>query len=182
MLYLGVYGTDEDAARVYDFAVLSVRGVGGKRVILNFDVCAYLDAGGALLPVEAALLGLGRDKHTLVRDKLATAVAGAGGTAEGAAEEEDGCDSGSESDRAGPASPRTPALWPLLWARRRPHAGAGRQLLVGHPTGTARPRRARCSRARHLGCRHCHRCHHHCRDGSRSSEHSTSCHSRRSSH
>jgi hypothetical protein len=69
-IYLGMYGIGEDAAHVYDFAVLSLRGVDTPTAI-NFDKGAYLGAGGALLPVEAALPGLGRDGHKYVRDRLA---------------------------------------------------------------------------------------------------------------
>jgi hypothetical protein len=98
-----MYDTAEDPARVYDFAVLSLRGVDTQTAI-NFDKGAYLGADGALLPVEAALPGLGRDEHKYVRDKLAALVVTATGAAEG------GSDSGSESDSgsAGPASPARP--------------------------------------------------------------------------
>ena len=65
-----MYDTDEDAARVYDFAVLSLRGLDTQTAI-NFDKGAYLGADGALLSVEAALPGLGRDKQKYLRDKLA---------------------------------------------------------------------------------------------------------------
>ncbi|KAG1668143.1 hypothetical protein FOA52_005135 [Chlamydomonas sp. UWO 241] len=79
----------------------------------NFDKGAYLSANGALLSVEAALPGLGQDKHNFVRAKLAAAVVGAEGAAEGApnggsgSDSGDGSGSGSESDGdgAGPAIP-----------------------------------------------------------------------------
>ncbi|KAG1680602.1 hypothetical protein FOA52_015051 [Chlamydomonas sp. UWO 241] len=64
------YDADEVAARVYDFAVLSLRGIDTQNVT-NFDKGTYLDADGALLTVEAALPGLGRDKLKFVRKKLA---------------------------------------------------------------------------------------------------------------
>ncbi|KAG1663283.1 hypothetical protein FOA52_006324 [Chlamydomonas sp. UWO 241] len=72
LVYLGTHGTSEVAARVFDFAVLSLRG---KQAITNFDKGAYLSANGALLLVEAALPGLGQDKHNLMRAKLAAVVA-----------------------------------------------------------------------------------------------------------
>ncbi|KAG1677929.1 hypothetical protein FOA52_001347 [Chlamydomonas sp. UWO 241] len=65
VVYLGAYDTKEDAAHVYDFAVLSVRGI-DTRTVNNFDRSAYLGANGALLPVEAALPGLRHDKLRLV--------------------------------------------------------------------------------------------------------------------
>ncbi|KAG1680604.1 hypothetical protein FOA52_015053 [Chlamydomonas sp. UWO 241] len=74
---LGTYDTDVDAARVSDFAVLPLRGVDTLTAI-NFDKGAYLGADGALLPVEAALPGLGRDQYKNLREKLAAAVLGAG--------------------------------------------------------------------------------------------------------
>jgi hypothetical protein len=70
LIYQGMYDTSEDAARVVDFTVLSLRGVDTQAVI-NFDKGAYLGADGALLPVEAALPGLGRDEHNNVRDRIA---------------------------------------------------------------------------------------------------------------
>ncbi|KAG1678420.1 hypothetical protein FOA52_015187 [Chlamydomonas sp. UWO 241] len=82
---VGTYDTEDDAARVFDFAALSLRGV-GKPGGINFDKGAYLGSNGSLLPVEAALPGLGRDEHKFVRAALAAAVQGAGG-----AVEEGGC-------------------------------------------------------------------------------------------
>ncbi|KAG1659501.1 hypothetical protein FOA52_015343 [Chlamydomonas sp. UWO 241] len=79
---LGTYGNKQDAAHVYDFAVLSLRGVDTQK-FTNFDKGAYLGDDGALLQVEAALPGLGREQHNLVRDRLAAAM-GAGDAAEGA--------------------------------------------------------------------------------------------------
>jgi hypothetical protein len=150
MAYLGTYVTDEDAARVYDFAALSLRGV-GKPGVINFDKGAYLGPDGALLPVEAALPGLGRDEHKYVRDKLAAAVVGAGGAAEGAS------DGGSESDSGGSAGPSIPArvrtrpgsaaLGAQPPARRRGPASAASDKPGGHTQapgaqqqGTAAPR------------------------------------------
>jgi hypothetical protein len=59
---------------VCDFAVLTLRGV-DTTTATNFDRGAYLGADGALLPVEAALTGLGPNEHRLVRDKLAAMMA-----------------------------------------------------------------------------------------------------------
>jgi hypothetical protein len=102
-MYLGTYDNEENAARLSDFAVLSLCGVDTPTAI-NFDKGSYLGADGTLLPVEDALPGLGRDQHKKVRDKLPAAVAGAGGAAD------DGGEGGSESDSgsAGPASPARP--------------------------------------------------------------------------
>ncbi|KAG1652924.1 hypothetical protein FOA52_003590 [Chlamydomonas sp. UWO 241] len=94
MVHLGMYTTEEDAMRVFDFAVLSLCGVGGKRVMTNFDRDTYLGANGALLPVEAALPGLGHHEHSFVRDKLAAAM-GLAGAAAGAPD--GGSDDGSGS-------------------------------------------------------------------------------------
>jgi hypothetical protein len=69
-----MFDTREVAARVHDFAVLTLRGV-DTTTATNFDKGAYLGADGALLPVEAALPGLGRDEHRPVRDKLAAMMA-----------------------------------------------------------------------------------------------------------
>jgi hypothetical protein len=71
-LHLGTYDTREVAAHVHDFAALTLRGVD---TATNFDKGAYRGADGALLPVEAALPGLGRDEHSLVRVKLAAMMA-----------------------------------------------------------------------------------------------------------
>ncbi|KAG1677932.1 hypothetical protein FOA52_001350 [Chlamydomonas sp. UWO 241] len=163
-LCLGTYATDEGAARVYDFAALSLRGVDTQTAI-NFNKAAYLGANGALLPVEAALPGLGSDQHRHVRDKLAAARVGAGGAAEGAPDSGSDSDSGgssgneSESDtgssdpagstrvrtRAGAAAPGTAAVGAVPPVRLC--AGAGRHLVTARPAGTAR-RKARGRRAR----------------------------------
>jgi hypothetical protein len=99
-IFLRTYSTAEDAARVADFAVLSLRGV-DTQTATNFDKGAYLGADGALLPVEAALPWLGRDQHTHLRGKLGAAVVGAGGGSDDGPE--GGADSGriSGSDSAG---------------------------------------------------------------------------------
>jgi hypothetical protein len=112
---------------VSDFAVLYLRGVDTQTVI-NFDKGAYLGADGALLPVAAALPGLGRDQHKYVRAKLAAAVVAAGGAAEG------GADSGSDS-AGGSADPGTAAVGARPPTRRRggcviarPHCGTGKYI------------------------------------------------------
>ncbi|KAG1673250.1 hypothetical protein FOA52_013130 [Chlamydomonas sp. UWO 241] len=109
-VHLVMCDTGVVTARVFDFAALSLRG---KQANTNFDKGAYLGADGGLLPVEVALPGLGPDTHKCVRDKIAAAVMGAGGAAEGGSRS--GCNdgrgsgsgsgSGSEGDGggAGPA-------------------------------------------------------------------------------
>ncbi|KAG1681356.1 hypothetical protein FOA52_007404 [Chlamydomonas sp. UWO 241] len=150
MTYLGTHSTDEDAARMFDFAVLSLRGV-DTQTVTNFGKGAYIGANGALLPVEAALPGLGHDKHKLVRDKLAVAMAGAGGTAEGGGQGVS--DGGSESDSnsgsgsAGLASPARStghaALDAQLPARRRgPASGGGKAGGHGKAPGARQASRA----------------------------------------
>ncbi|KAG1664905.1 hypothetical protein FOA52_006251 [Chlamydomonas sp. UWO 241] len=133
-IYLGIYDTGEDASRVSDFAVLSLRGVDTQTAI-NFDKGAYLGADGNLLPVEAALSGLGCDKHRLVREKLAAAVVGAGGAADGGGEDVAGSSSESDSDSgngiAGLASPARPTGHAAVGGqppacRRGPAPGGGK--------------------------------------------------------
>ncbi|KAG1677934.1 hypothetical protein FOA52_001352 [Chlamydomonas sp. UWO 241] len=53
LVLLGTYDTIEVAARVWNFAVLSVRGV-DTVTATNFDKGSYLGADGALLPVKEA--------------------------------------------------------------------------------------------------------------------------------
>jgi hypothetical protein len=119
---------------VFDFAVLSLRGV-DTQTVMNFAKGAYLGADGTLLPVEAALPGLGRDEHWLVRDKLAAAVLGAGGAAEGGGEgaadsgNDGGSDSSSESDSGSALPTGNAALARAMGAqppaRRRGSAAGG---------------------------------------------------------
>ncbi|KAG1652925.1 hypothetical protein FOA52_003591 [Chlamydomonas sp. UWO 241] len=101
-VYLGFYGTEKDAARVFDFAVLSLRGGGGKYDATNFDKGVYLGANGALPPVEAALPGLGHNRHSLVQKKLAAAMgaAGAEGAPDGGSDDGSGSKCKSNSDRS----------------------------------------------------------------------------------
>jgi hypothetical protein len=68
---------------VYDFAALSLRGI-DKPGRINFDRGTYANVNGTLLPVEAALPGLGRAEHRLVRNVIAAAVSGAAGAVVGA--------------------------------------------------------------------------------------------------
>ncbi|KAG1678890.1 hypothetical protein FOA52_003558 [Chlamydomonas sp. UWO 241] len=81
--YMGTYEGEEDAARVYDYAMLALRGVGCT--ITNFDVVAYLAPDGSLMTVEAALPTLGPEKHHDVREALAAAVAAGSSSSPGSA-------------------------------------------------------------------------------------------------
>jgi hypothetical protein len=119
-IYMGTYDTGEDAAHVYDFAVMSLRG-GNAPTVTNFEKGAYLGADGTLLPVGAALPRLGRDQHEYVRDKLASAVVGAGGATEGGAAEGASDSDSDNGGGAGPASPEDPSA--ALMARPVPMRG-----------------------------------------------------------
>jgi hypothetical protein len=117
---------------VYDFAVLSVRGVDPAQTSINFDLGAYLGADGALLPVEAALPGLGRDEHKYVRDMLAVAGVAAAGAAESGPGGGAGSCSSSDSDsnmtrapKAKAAAPKATAAAPKATAAAKYCGGCG---------------------------------------------------------
>jgi hypothetical protein len=106
-IYLGSFGSVEDAARVFDFAGLRLRGV-DTQTVTNFDKGEYLGADGALLSVEAALPGLGSDKHRFMRHALAAALG-----AEGATDSGSSSSSSSESDSgSGSGNPASQARQP----------------------------------------------------------------------
>ncbi|KAG1668782.1 hypothetical protein FOA52_006035 [Chlamydomonas sp. UWO 241] len=107
---LGMFDTNEDAARVYDYAVLSLFGVDTERVI-NFGVDAYVGDNGELLPVEAALRGLSRDERRFVRAALATEPDAHEGAGEGGSDSDSDIDGGNDGSRSGGgAHPGTTAV------------------------------------------------------------------------